>query len=171
MGVSQVIEGYMCGPSPGQTVCEPHSERASLAVVTGFLNAALRLWDKDQTKAKSQIKVAAAMLQDYSDEPPIETEPTVGGSTYRTCGLAPWQARKVKELIDASLDSTIKLQDCATKVHLSISYFSRAFKATFGLTVCDYIRQRRVEQAQQLMLLSREPLSQIALACGFADQA
>jgi AraC-like DNA-binding protein len=37
--------------------------------------------------------------------------------------------------------------------------------------VCDYIRRRRVERAQQLMLLSQESLAQIALACGFADQA
>ena len=34
-----------------------------------------------------------------------------------------------------------------------------------------HIRRRRTERAQQLMLLSNVPLSQIALACRFAGQA
>lgn len=127
------------------------------------------MWDADRAKAKSQIKVAAAILRDYNDDISASTGASIGAS--RSCGLAPWQVRKVKELIDASLDSTIMLQDCASKARLSASHFSRAFKVTFGSTVCDYIRRRRVEHAQQLMLLSREPLSQIALACGFADQS
>ena len=51
------------------------------------------------------------------------------------------------------------------------SHFSRAFKATFGTKVLDYIHRCRIERAQQLMLVSKQPLSQIALACGFADQS
>jgi len=86
-------------------------------------------------------------------------------------GLAPWQVRKVQEFIDASLGSKIRLRDCASQTRLSASHFSRAFKATFGTTVLDYIHQRRVERAQQLMLVSEQSLSQIALSCGFADQA
>jgi AraC-like DNA-binding protein len=54
---------------------------------------------------------------------------------------------------------------------LSTSHFSRAFKATFGTTVLDYIHRRRVERAQQLMLVSEQSLVEIALSCGFADQA
>ena len=96
---------------------------------------------------------------------------TARGDARRFACLAPWQTRKVKEFIDLSLGSTIRLRDCASKARLSSSYFSHAFKATFGTTVCHYIRRRRVERAQQLMLSSKEPLSQIALACGFADQA
>ena len=86
-------------------------------------------------------------------------------------GLVPWQARKVREFIDGSLESKIRLQDCASKARLSASHFSRAFKATFGTTVRDYIRRRRIERAQQLMLSSDAPQSQIAVSCGFADQA
>jgi AraC-like DNA-binding protein len=55
-------------------------------------------------------------------------------------------------------------------VRLSTSYFSSTFKATFGTTVVNYIHRRRIERAQELMLVSQQPLSQIALACGFADQ-
>jgi AraC family transcriptional regulator len=169
MGVTQMIHGYEQLHSRNQSCYEPALDPAPLAVVTGFLDAALRLWDDDRSQAKSQIKVAAAMLRGYTDDAPADVKdaPVSAG----TCGLAPWQTRKVKEFIDASLDSTIRLRDCASKARLSASYFSHAFKATFGTTVCHYIRRRRVERAQRLMLLSSEPLSLIALACGFADQA
>ena len=61
--------------------------------------------------------------------------------------------------------------DCASEARLSKSHFSRAFKATFGTTVARYVLRRRVEEAKRLMLVSHDPLSQIALACGFGDQA
>lgn len=167
MGMTQMIHGY--GHPANQTGIDPASGYGSLAVVSGFLDAALRMWDNDHSQAKSQIKVAAAMLRGYTDESPGDGKPAALANDTR--GLAPWQTRKVKEFIDASLDSTIRLRDCASKARLSASYFSHAFKVTFGTTVCHYIRRRRIERAQQLMLLSKEPLSQIALACGFADQA
>lgn len=142
-------------------------EHSSVAMATRFLDAALRIWDEDQAQAKSQIKVAAALLRIDAGDLPIRGKPT--GRVIP--GLVPWQARKVREFIDESLNSKIRLQDCAGTVRLSISHFSRAFKATFGTTLLDYIHRRRVERAQQLMLISEQPLAQIALSCGFADQA
>jgi len=132
-----------------------------------ILDAALQIWDEDQAEAKSQIKAAAAMLRSDVDELPMRATPA-GPAGH---GLAPWQVRKVRAFIDASLDSKIRLQDCASQTRLSANHFSRAFKATFGTTVLDYIHRRRVERSQQLMLTSEQPLSQIALSCGFADQA
>ena len=109
------------------------------------------------------------MQRDYTHESPTDTKHATTASDVR--GLAPWQAREVREFIDASLDSTIRLRDCASKARLSAGYFSHAFKATFGTTMGRYVRRRRIEHAQRLMLLSKAPQSQIALACGFADQA
>jgi len=127
------------------------------------------MWDENRIQAKSQIKIAVAMLRSYSDESPADTKHARTAADRRR--LTPWQTRRVSEFIDESLDSTIRLRDCASKARLSASYFSHAFKLTFGTTVCQYVRRRRIERAQQLMLLSKEPQSQIALACGFADQA
>ena len=169
MGIPQLIEGYDRSSSPNQTTYEPPFEHSLLSVVTGFLDTALQMWDDDHIQAKSQVRVAASMLRGYTVDSRLDTNHPIMPTDLR--GLAPWQARKVTEFIDASLDSTIRLRDCASKVRLSASYFGHAFKVTFGITVRHYIRRRRVERAQQLMILSQEPLSQIALACGFADQA
>ena len=39
-----------------------------LTLVTGFLDAALRTWDADRVQARSQVKIAAAMLRGYTDD-------------------------------------------------------------------------------------------------------
>jgi AraC family transcriptional regulator len=56
-------------------------------------------------------------------------------------------------------------------VKLSTSYFSSAFKTSFGLSPHNYIVAQRVEFAKQLMLNTSAPLCEIALDCGLADQA
>ena len=159
MGVSQPIRNYKV-PRRRSRRLSSLSERAPVRSAVRLLYAALRIWDEDQALAKSQIEVAAAMLHGRIDGLPMRETPA--GRTRH--GLAPWQVRKVQAFIDASLDRKIRLQDCASQTRLSASHFSRAFKATFGVTVLDYIHQRRVERAQQLMLVSGQSLSQIALS-------
>lgn len=170
MGVTQIIRGSGQVHPCNQLGYNSTSEPPPLTVVTGFLDAALRTWDADRVRARSQVKIAAAMLHGYTDESVADGK-HVPLKTSVSGGLVPWQTRKVKEFIDASLESKIRVQDCAGAVRLSAGHFSQVFKATFGTTVLNYVRHRRVERAQQLMLLSKEPLTQVALACGFADQA
>lgn len=86
-------------------------------------------------------------------------------------GLAPWQANRVKGYIAANLAEPIAIEDLAAQVGLSASYFSRAFRATFGEAPYVHVLRRRIEQACALMLASDDPLSQIAVECGLADQS
>jgi AraC family transcriptional regulator len=90
----------------------------------------------------------------------------------RACaGLAPWQKRKVQDYIERRLDVSISVPDLAKLISLSPGYFCRAFKDSFGDTPHAYIMRMRINRAQQMMLATPEPLSQIALACGHSDQA
>jgi AraC family transcriptional regulator len=86
-------------------------------------------------------------------------------------GLAPWQMRRVATHIEANLDATISVKHLAALIKLSPSHFSRAFKVSFADTPHRYVMHRRVERAQGLMLTTNAPLGQIAVDCGFADQA
>jgi AraC family transcriptional regulator len=86
-------------------------------------------------------------------------------------GLAPWQQRKVRDHIARHLETSISVEDLAKLVSLSAGHFCRGFKESFGDTPHAYIIRMRLELAQELMLASPEPLSQIALACGHSDQA
>jgi AraC family transcriptional regulator len=86
-------------------------------------------------------------------------------------GLAPWQQRKVRAHIEEHLDGSILIESLAKIAALSLSHFCRAFKESFGETPHGFVTRMRVKRAQELMLTTGEPLSQIAIACGFADQA
>lgn len=86
-------------------------------------------------------------------------------------GLAPWQARKVAAHVEARLNAAIAVGELAALARLSVSQFSRAFKQSFGQGPHNYVMARRIARAQAMMLGDREPLSQIAVAVGLADQA
>jgi AraC family transcriptional regulator len=86
-------------------------------------------------------------------------------------GLAPWQKRRLIELIDSNLDGELRLSCLAEECGLSVSHFSRSFKHSFGLPVHRYVIARKVERAKFLLRCSSAPLSEIGLECGFTDQA
>ena len=86
-------------------------------------------------------------------------------------GLAVWQQRKVERFIDENLETTVAIDDLASLVSLSYSYFSRAFKDSFGLPPHAYVMKKRVDRAKALVDTTSDSLAQIALRCGFADQA
>ncbi len=88
-----------------------------------------------------------------------------------TGGLAIWQIRRVIAFIEAHLDTPIKVKNLSAIVQLSASYFSQAFKKSFGAAPHAYVIQRRLDRARHLMLTSDARLSEIALTCGFTDQA
>ena len=69
------------------------------------------------------------------------------------------------------IDRPIRVADLSALLELSQPHFSRVFRLSYGETPHAYILRRRVELAAQLMLASRAPLSEIALKCGFHDQA
>jgi AraC-like DNA-binding protein len=86
-------------------------------------------------------------------------------------GLLAWQVRKVQEFVDAHIAGRILVSDLAAVVQLSEAHFSRLFTRAFGLTPHAFVLRRRLELAAQLMLESTESLTDIALGCGFTDQA
>jgi AraC family transcriptional regulator len=86
-------------------------------------------------------------------------------------GLATWQARRTLAHIEANLASKMDIDDLANVVALSRSHFSRAFKRSVGFSPMEYVVVRRVERAKVMISGTSEPLAEVALACGFADQA
>ena len=82
-----------------------------------------------------------------------------------------WQARKVREYIDSHISGPVLVADLCALVQRSEAHFSRAFKRTFGESPHAFLVRRRVELAAQYMLTTDTSLSDIALRCGFTDQA
>lgn len=89
----------------------------------------------------------------------------------RTGGLAPWQERRAKELIDSRLGADLALAEVAQQCELSVAQFARAFKRSTGMPPYRYLLERRIERARELLLFSELPLADVAITCGFADQS
>lgn len=93
------------------------------------------------------------------------------GAQRRTGGLAPWQERRAKELIAANLIDGLSLQQIAEQTGLSVSHFARAFKKSTGATPYGWLLARRIDRAKDLLRESDQPLAEIAVRTGFADQS
>jgi AraC-like DNA-binding protein len=87
-----------------------------------------------------------------------------------TGGLAPWQLRRAQAAL-ADLARRPSLADLARLCDLSPGYFSRAFKASTGMTTTRWLNEHRVSRAAEMARDSGAPLAEIAIRCGFADQS
>ncbi|WP_208351114.1 helix-turn-helix domain-containing protein [Pseudaestuariivita rosea] len=76
------------------------------------------------------------------------------------------------DLIEARLcDSDLSIADLADTACLSSSRFSSVFRSMIGESPYAFILRRRAEFARDLIIGTREPLSQIAYDAGFSSQA
>jgi AraC-like DNA-binding protein len=131
-----------------------------------LLDCAKRYLDHDRDKAIASIARASSLLQFEVDR----KNGSVDGSSSQGA-LAAWQANRVRAYVDAHLETSIQIRDLAGVARRSTAYFCRAFKRTFGETPHAFVVGRRLHRATELMLTSDSSLAQVALACGFADQA
>jgi len=95
----------------------------------------------------------------------------LGAGKPTTSGLSRWQERMSKELIEAHLEGNVSVQDLAKTCGLSTSRFAHAFRTSTGMSPHRWLTSRRVERAKWMLNNPKERLTDIALACGFADQA
>jgi AraC-like DNA-binding protein len=86
-------------------------------------------------------------------------------------GLAPARANRICEYIESHLQENIALEVLAEIAQLSVHHFARAFRQSIGVPPHNYIVQRRVEHAQQMLRNTDLPLSEIAIEAGFTDQS
>ncbi|GLU33573.1 AraC family transcriptional regulator [Trinickia caryophylli] len=75
-----------------------------------------------------------------------------------------------RDFLDHHLDRTVHLDDIAQAAGLPIYRLFRAFERHTGMTPHAYQRQARVRSAIDLIRLG-QPLSEVAAAAGFSDQA
>jgi AraC-like DNA-binding protein len=92
------------------------------------------------------------------------------GNSRRGC-LAPWQLRCATELMIERLSEDMSLAEPALACGLSPGYFARAFRLSVGTPPHRWLLLQRVLRAKLLLRDPTRPLSDIATACGFADQS
>lgn len=76
---------------------------------------------------------------------------------------------QIMEYIDQNLDQELTLEHLAEKIHFSKSHLSRLFLKRTQMTVQQYIRQKRIDCAVQLLKTSSQCIEEIARDCGFQN--
>jgi AraC family transcriptional regulator len=156
-----------CVPRVGQLDCElgvGHDDTV-IRHIGASLQEGLRRPDETNQLFIDHMMLAltAHVAQAYGGLRP-GTEPVRGG-------LAPWQAKRACEKLDSDLGGKLSLEQIAAEFGLSVSHFSRAFRASTGLPPHQWLLRQRVKAAKQLMTIRDLPLSEIAISAGFANQS
>ncbi len=84
-----------------------------------------------------------------------------------------WLARHVlpplAPLMEANFRHNLSLGAYARMAHRSLSSFKREFRAQLGVPPGQWLRERRLAHAAQLLRTTDRPVTEIAFDCGFED--
>lgn len=83
--------------------------------------------------------------------------------------LSKQNLKQVIDYINEHLEQNLNLAELAAVVQLSSDHFAHVFKQSIGISPHQYLIQRRVERAKQLLLRGMT-LVEVAYAVGFASQ-
>jgi AraC family transcriptional regulator len=125
---------------------------------------ALRLYNEFQgTDAASGLAIeglALEILAEASRHPVKIVEPR-----------PPRWLRQARDLLHARFAESLSLDEIARASGVHPSHLARVFRQHYGCTVGEYVRRLRIDYARRQLSTSDDPLVEIALAAGFADQS
>ncbi|MEO0567012.1 MAG: AraC family transcriptional regulator [Pseudomonadota bacterium] len=79
--------------------------------------------------------------------------------------------KMLTDYVEAYLDCNIALSDLASAAGMDMFAFSRSFKNRTGITPAQFVIQRRIVRATNMLENPVLDLAEIAYACGFSSQA
>jgi AraC family transcriptional regulator len=86
-------------------------------------------------------------------------------------GLPRGGARRVIEYVEANLEKGITIRELAAVAELSPHHFIRMFRETVGVTPHQYVLERRLDRARELLQRRTMRLAEIGLHVGFGSQS
>lgn len=84
--------------------------------------------------------------------------------------VVPWLQR-ARDYVHAHACEGFALEDMARELGRHPVHVARSFRTTFGCSVGSLVRELRMAEAARLLRGTRRPIAEIAIDCGFADQA
>ncbi len=96
----------------------------------------------------------------------------LGAPPPRAAGwMTPRRLQQIDAMIDAELADGLTVARLAAALELSEGFFSRALKASLGVSPQAYLLDRKLSRARALLRTRSEDLTHIALAAGFSSHA
>lgn len=84
---------------------------------------------------------------------------------------APRWLRNVRDRLQEEYGAVPSLRQIAAETGVHPTYLATTFQQHFGVSVGEFVRLRRIEQARELLTHSDQPLSEVAFLLGFSDQS
>jgi AraC family transcriptional regulator len=138
--------------------------RESIKQVIRLLELAARQLDLSESAHGTLVQAVSLLRKEIA----LHMQKARGDCRGR---LLAWQVRKVLTYIDSHIMDRVRVADLSILARCGEAHFSRLFKRTFGESPHAFVVKRRVELAARRMLDTEISLRDIALSCGFADQA
>lgn len=88
-----------------------------------------------------------------------------------TNGLSTSRLQPVLDYIHSSLDRSLNLAELADISGISQYYFCRLFKQSMGIAPYQYVLQKRMEKAKELLQQRKYTIAEIAVLVGCSDQS
>ena len=85
--------------------------------------------------------------------------------------IAEWRLNRIKDRVRHGLGNTLSINDLASECGMSPRHLARAFKATLGMTLSEYIANERMRHAESELRNKDLPIKIVAHNCGFKNAA
>jgi len=130
------------------------------------LDVLAREMDRDEQDDPTFVRAMVDALVSYMEHRLY----TKSGSRDHN-GLREKTLNDICDYIDGALENRLSVKDLAGLAGMQISRFSKKFYHSTGKTPYQYVIERRLRLASELLAHSNEDISEIALRCGFSSQA
>jgi AraC family transcriptional regulator len=110
------------------------------------------------------IDMASMLLRGYSTASMRAKGLPSGGLTHNN-------ARRIIEYVEANLGRAVTVRELAHIAELSTHHFVRMFQKSLGLTPYQYVLERRVERAKEMLRNETASLVEVGLSTGFCSQS
>lgn len=77
--------------------------------------------------------------------------------------------KRARQLMDEHFAEPLDLDQLAREVHFSRFHFIRLFRSAFGKTPHQYLTQKRIEKAKELLAAENHTVTAVCLAVGFTS--
>lgn len=78
-------------------------------------------------------------------------------------------AQMIKEYVKSNISKKITLADISYSLHCSTVTLTNHFKAEFGITIMEYVTEKRMNLARHFLLSGSYSVREIAEKCGYSD--
>jgi AraC family transcriptional regulator len=115
--------------------------------------------------------LAAMHLRTVTDAALAQVDRLRARPQRRDLGLAPHALRRALSYVDDNLDGSLTWEDIAAALGMNHFTLGRAFRASTGMTLHQYVTERRVHRARQLLEQGAASIADVALEVGFSCQS